>query len=116
MIPRAWIELYVPQLRYSASWVRPLALEIKQKYRECLLRLTESFARLLSQLDSAFKQDFSFSVGGKFYSYTLLQQRNAEFLAVGLVNLPASHPGIGLAKDHANKVRFNNLLVLISLN
>ena len=102
MIPQAWIDLYVPQLRHSVAWVRPLAEETKYKYRECLLRLIQSLAQLLERLDSAFKQDFSFLLGGKRYPYALLQRRNAECLAVGLINLPASHP---VTKDRANKVR-----------
>lgn len=76
----------------------------------------QSFARLLGRLDIALKQDFYFSWGGKPYSSSLLQQRNAECLAVGLVNLPPIHPGISRARDHANEVRFNDLLFLVSMS
>lgn len=116
MVPQSWIELYVPQLRHSVSWVRPLAWQDKHKYQECLLEVIQSFARLLDRLDSAFKQGFSFSIGGIFYPHSLLQQRNAECLAVGLVNLPTFHPGIGKARDHVNEVRIDNLFVLMSSN
>ena len=116
MVPQAWIDLYVPQLRHSVAWVTPLAEETKHKYRECLLRLINRFAQLLDNLDPEFKRDFSFSLGGKNYRSALLQQRNAECLAVGLINLPAFHPGIGPIKDHTNKVRSHSSPVLISLN
>lgn len=119
MVPQAWIDLYVPQMRYSVSWASPPAWEIKHKYRDCLLGLMQSFTRLLNDLDSAFKQNFSFFLGGKPYPYTLLQQlqrRNAEFLAICLVNLPASHFGIAKARNDVNKVCFNTLLVLILFN
>lgn len=110
MVPQAWIDLYVPQLRLSVAWVRPLAGETKHKYRECLLRLIQSFAQLLDNWDSEFKQDFCFSLGGKPYRSALLQQRNVECLAVGLVNLPASHSENVDTRDFANKVRSINHL------
>ena len=116
MVPQAWIELYVPQLRHSASWARPSAWETKHKYRECLLGLVQTFAQLLKFLDLAFKRDFSFSIGGKFYPKSLLQRRNAECLAICLVNLPALHSGIVKTRDDINKVCFNTLLVLIFFN
>lgn len=76
----------------------------------------QSFARLLHYLDLALTEEgFSFLLGGKFYPHSLLQQRNAECLAVGLVNLPASHPGMIMARDHANEVRSIDILFLMTL-
>lgn len=90
--------------------------EDKHKYEECLLRLVQSFSRLLGSLDVALKQGFSFSFGRWSYSELLLQQRNAECLATGLVNLPVFHAGVGKVREHVNEVRFNTLLILTPLN
>lgn len=97
-------------LARSAEW------EDKHKYEECLLWLVQSFARLLGRLDVAIKQGFSFSVGGRPYRESLLQQRSAECLAVGLVNLPVFHAGVGKLREHLNEVRFITLLMLTPLN
>ncbi len=92
----------------SQSSLSPSSLvwEDTQRYHECLLQLVQTFSRLLTRLDKALQQGWSFSYGKRKYHQSLLQQRNAEFLAIGLVNLPTFQSGISTARHYANEVSF----------
>lgn len=90
---------------------RSLVWEDTYKYHECLLQLVQTFSRLLSRLDKALQQGWSFSYGRRNYHQSLLQQRNAEVLVIGLVNLPTFQSGIGTARQYANEVSLGGLML-----
>ncbi|KAL8725520.1 MAG: hypothetical protein Q9166_007306 [cf. Caloplaca sp. 2 TL-2023] len=62
----------------------------KPVYQECFLDLIQSLCEVLTSLDKQIPHNHKFRIGHSEYPMALLQQRNAELLAVALVNLKVS--------------------------
>ena len=62
-------------------------------YQQCLIQLVVGFCRILSRLDEAFDNDpdFGFYFGDRRYSQLILQRRNAELLAIAIINLGSTN-------------------------
>ena len=79
-------------------------------YQQCLIRLVVGFCRILSRLDEVFNNDpdFGFCFGGRKYPQRILQRRNAELLAIAIINLGSTNTlvrGFADAWMRARKVR-----------
>lgn len=83
---------------------KQLGWEDIEIYRECLLRLVQTFSRLLTRLDKELQHELNFFCSGRVYNRSALQQRNAELLAVGLANLPTFQSGISQLRLDINAV------------
>ena len=93
VVKRSWVSLYMPALIghiERAKWLDILDVEI---LRECLIDLVNGFMRLLWRVDQGFgDKSFAFSYGGRAYPRETLQQRNAELLAIALINVADYEP------------------------
>ena len=93
VVKRSWVSLYMPALIghiERAKWLDTLDVEI---LRECLIDLINGFIRLLWRVDQGFEdKSFAFSYGGRAYPRETLQQRNAELLAIALINVAEYEP------------------------
>lgn len=84
---------------------RPLEQQDTEVYYQCLLMLVKSFTTVLARMEKELSSGFKFTYNERSYHPTLLQRRNAEFLAVGLFNLPIYLSGVDNARTSANTVR-----------
>ena len=93
VVKRSWVSLYMPALIghvERAKWLDTLDVEI---LRECLIDLVNGFIHLLWRVDQGFEdKSFAFSYGGRAYPRETLQQRNAELLAIALINVAEYEP------------------------
>ena len=93
ILPKSWIDLHTSKIPHPKESLKPLEWSDKAIYQVCLVRLLTAFCDALSHLDEAFQNpdsEFGFSYGGRNYHSSLLQQRNAELLAIVIVNVRAS--------------------------
>lgn len=89
LIPRSWLDLHLPGiLRRNPMTTTPTTGQLAM-YCHALVSLLQSFTELLEWLEGPLKEGGKFYVCGRDYPTRLLQQRNAEVLAIILVNLLA---------------------------
>lgn len=105
MVPRSWLELYISRVGHDIISPRPLEETDTMIYYQCLLMLVKSFTTVLARIEKELSSGFKFTYNERPYHPTLLQRRNAEFLAVGLFNLPIYLSGVENARTSANTVR-----------
>ncbi|KAL9101119.1 MAG: hypothetical protein Q9163_003596 [Psora crenata] len=84
VLPQAWINLYIPRIPTSALDTEASSWQEKYIYREMLVEVIQSFARLMSRLDGVML--FRFQVHGKPSPTPLLQKRNIDLLLIALAN------------------------------
>lgn len=85
----------------------------KSLYIQCLDDLTKSFCRILNKLDGQMSASPRFYIGQRSYPIGLLQQRNAEFLAVTHLNLGLSGGNSNLQKEILERINTVDLLFFI---
>ncbi|KAH0558794.1 hypothetical protein GP486_004562 [Trichoglossum hirsutum] len=89
-MPKSWVDMHLPLVADHAHRSNLLDFE-KTIYQESLQLLLSKFCRLLWHLEQAFSRSphdqFSFRFGSSLYPRHFLQRRNAELLAVILINL-----------------------------
>lgn len=91
VVPQSWADMHLLWVAAHPSATLP---EWKRYiYQQCLLQLVVGFCRILSRLDEAFNNDpdFGFCFGGRRYPQWLLQRRNAELLAIAIINLGSTN-------------------------
>ncbi|OCL09185.1 hypothetical protein AOQ84DRAFT_221144 [Glonium stellatum] len=91
VVPQSWADMHLPWVAAHPS--ATLSESKRYIYQECLIQLVVGFCRILSRLDKAFNNDpdFSFCFGGRGYPRWILQQRNAELLAIAIINLGSTN-------------------------
>ena len=87
VIPQSWADVHLPWIAAHPS--ATLSESGRYIYQQCLVQLVIGFCRMLSRLDEAFDNDpdFGYCFSGRKYSRWILQRRNAELLAIAIVNL-----------------------------
>ncbi|KAI4257414.1 MAG: hypothetical protein L6R42_005670, partial [Xanthoria sp. 1 TBL-2021] len=98
VIPRSWLDLHVPRLYeiVGSKQVPAIAtIAHRSMYQGCFLALIQTFCDVLRWLDNTVLLNHKFQTGKSDYSMSLIQPRNAELLAVSLLNLKLSAIGNG---------------------
>ena len=94
LLTQAWIDLYIPRFADAIHTAEPLqGFEGTHKYQQCLVNLTVAFCRILRRLNDVPPPGISLLCNGNTHHPLLLQQRNAELVAIAVANLaltPAS--------------------------
>jgi hypothetical protein len=117
LLPQSWIDFHFPWFAQGLAnqptyRLHPQEIDI---YAKSLLHLIACFGRLLSLL-----RDFpgqGFSLGLRTYPFRLLHRRNAELLALGIINLGFSHPridGFSQARETVSQVCLRVLVFPVS--
>ncbi|KAL8749312.1 MAG: hypothetical protein Q9199_007761 [Rusavskia elegans] len=107
VIPRSWLYLHVPRLYeiVGSKQVPAIAtIAHRSMYQGCFLVLIQTFCDVLRWLDSIISLNQKFQIGKSEYSMSLIQPRNAELLAVSLLNLKLSAIGNGALPGFQNSV------------
>lgn len=104
IVPRSWITLHVSRLCEAGSHLKAVQPSDRKKYQQCLVKLTKNFCDILKWLDSRLTRNADFRIGNHPYKIALLQQRNAELLAVSRLNLGLSCADIGLSTQMTTAV------------
>jgi hypothetical protein len=94
VIPQSWIDIHLPWFvgngrSHTSEALPESSIHI---YRRCLMDLTRSFARMISELDPYVLCDIrkGFRLGIRIYPSRLLHRRNVELLSVAIINLRAT--------------------------
>ncbi|KAL8775630.1 MAG: hypothetical protein Q9209_000126 [Squamulea sp. 1 TL-2023] len=90
VVPRSWLYLHVPRIYEVIGSKQIPEITHKSVYQGCFLVLIHSFCDVLRWLDGLIPLNHRFQFGQSDYSMSLLQPRNAELLAVALLNLRLS--------------------------
>ena len=88
-VPRSWLDLHLADILKENVISATLDSEQRFAYRDALLLLITTFIELLQKLNGPLQADASFHSHGCGYPSRILQQRNAELLAIIIVNLSA---------------------------
>ena len=87
MIPRSWLDLHIAGILNQNDLGGRPSWDQRCTFRDALLLLLKTFIDLLHRLNESLQNDAGFYVCGTWYHSRILQQRNAELLAVIMVNL-----------------------------
>ena len=90
IFPRAWIELHLPRLLALTTFSS--ASDSGDLDRFTLLMVLKNYLELLEWLNDNIPTGYRFITGGDSYSVRTLQQRNAEVVALLIVNYVACVP------------------------
>ncbi|KAL8960652.1 MAG: hypothetical protein Q9193_002685, partial [Seirophora villosa] len=104
VVPQSWISMHLMQICRVGSHTQVPNPSDKSQYVQCLDDLTRSFCRILSRLDGQMSASPRFYIGQRGYPIGLLQQRNAEFLAVTHLNLGLSGGNSNLQKGILERI------------
>lgn len=90
LIPHSWLDLHLHDILSLNKLSTLPSFDQRSVYRDALVFLIKAFVELLTWIDNNLQPGQSFVVCGRGYHTRLLQQRNAELLALILVNFPSS--------------------------
>ncbi|KAL8670744.1 MAG: hypothetical protein Q9168_004737 [Polycauliona sp. 1 TL-2023] len=112
-VPRSWLSLHVSRLyEIVGSKQLPAVAPVTRRpiYQDCFLLLIQTFCNGLRWLDNSVPPNHKFQNGNSPYRMSLIQPRNAELLAVALLNLKlsaignAAIPGFQRILEEVNQV------------
>ena len=113
VIPNSWIDLHVRSIRNAIRSPESLQRDDKHRYHGCLIQLAKGFCRILGRLNIATLPTEFLTCSGRPHHPLLLRQRNAELVAVLVVNLAATSPepptGFNEIWARAKEVRFSEI-------
>ncbi|KAL8684834.1 MAG: hypothetical protein Q9224_006108, partial [Gallowayella concinna] len=90
VLPQTWLYLHLPLVCDSAASRKLHMPSHKREYQNCLLRLVKQFCVVLKYMDQQLWPNSNLRLGNQNYQISLLQQRNAELLAIALLNIKLS--------------------------
>ena len=88
-VPQSWLDLHLAEILKGYRLEAPFTWEQRCTCRDSLVLLLTTFIELLQWLNEPPQADADFCTGSRFYPRRILQQRNAELLAVIIINLRA---------------------------
>ncbi|KAL8646450.1 MAG: hypothetical protein Q9210_006135 [Variospora velana] len=110
IIPRSWISMHLLRICCEQSHTKVTNPSDKLRYDQGLIELITSFCQVLTRLNAEMDLSPKFYVGQRSYPIGLLQQRNAEFLAVAHLNL-----GLGGGNFHVQKQTLGKVITAMQL-
>ncbi|KAI4235552.1 MAG: hypothetical protein LQ349_003074 [Xanthoria aureola] len=111
VIPRSWLYLHVPRLYEivgSNQVPATAAVTHRSTYQECFHVLIQTLRNVLQWLDTSIPPNHRFQNGKSDYLMSLIRPRNAELLAVSLLNFKLSAIETGALPEfpkHEDEVR-----------
>ncbi|KAL8762219.1 MAG: hypothetical protein Q9184_001736 [Pyrenodesmia sp. 2 TL-2023] len=99
VVPRSWISIHLTRICSANTHQQVPIVSDSIKYQQCLVDLMKGFCHLLEWLDRQFSSSPKFFVGSVPYQAALLQQRNAELLALAFLNLSLGGAYSSLLRD-----------------
>ena len=89
VVPRSWLDLHIAGILDKNDLSARPNWDQRCTFRDALILLLTTFTALLKFMNDSLLADAGFYVCGTWYHSRILQQRNAELLAVIMVNLLA---------------------------
>ena len=90
LVPQSWLDLHLAGILKRYRFEAPFTWEQRCTCRDSLVLLLTTFIKLLQWLNEPLQANADFDTGGRSYPRRILQQRNAELLAVIIINLRAN--------------------------
>ena len=113
VVPNSWIDLHIESTSKPMHSPKPLQGDDKYRVQECLVHLGKSFCGVLSRMNLAAQPRDFLVCSGNSHSLLLLRHRNAELVAILLVNLAATSPQLPKNFNElwfqAQQVRFSDI-------
>ena len=92
VIPNSWIDLHIKSTSKTMHSPEPLQGDDKYRVQGCLVQLAKNFCHILSRMNLAAQPRDFLVCSGNTHPSLLLRHRNAELVAILLVNLASQLP------------------------